>query len=195
MHISSIAFIRSSVHRCHTPHTRAHTRALYAKIDETGAGKKKRSFTEQEQLVWDLRRASLTLSLSSVCLPRYHGDDKEVRKAIQIRGTTQRVGVKLAPNEEKERLFVVSAKRLKLRRGALAAGAFSSHGNIFMTALANDLIVVQRRIVAHGTHGGQFHKAVIVSTLDGSVSLQSGMKSTAHGSVTQGSAAAPTRLH
>lgn len=142
---------------------------------------KKRSFTEQEQLVWDLRRASLTLSLSAVCLPRYHGDDKEVRKAIQIRGKTRRIGVKLAPHEEKRRLLVVSAERLKL------------HGNIFMTALANDLIVVQRRIVAHGTHGGQFYKAVIVSTLDGSVLFQSAMKSTAHGGVTDSSV--PLRQH
>lgn len=96
----------------------------------------------------------------------------------QSQSQEKHVGVKLAPYEEKKRHFVVSAQRLKLHR---AAGAFSSHGNIFMTALANDLIVVQRRIVAHGTHGGQFYKAVIVSTLDGSVSFQSGMKGTAHG--------------
>lgn len=167
-------------------HSSSHSGSLF-KNRQNWCREKKRSFTEQEQLVWDLRRASLTLSLSAVCLPRYHGDDKEVRKAIQIRGKTRRIGVKLAPHEEKRRLLVVSAERLKL------------HGNIFMTALANDLIVVQRRIVAHGTHGGQFYKAVIVSTLDGSVLFQSGMESTAHGSVTDSSvtrwsAAAPTPL-
>lgn len=84
----------------------------------------------------------------------------------------------------KRGFFVVSAKRLKLPRSAFAAGAFGSHGNIFMTTLANDLIVVQRRIIAHGAHGGQFHQAVVVSTLDGPVSFQSGRKSTACGSVT-----------
>lgn len=68
--------------------------------------KQKRSFTEQEQLVWDLRRISLTLSLSSVCLPRYHGDDNKVRKATQIIGEEQRFGAKLAPFEERRRLFV-----------------------------------------------------------------------------------------
>lgn len=63
----------------------------------------------------------------------------------------------------------------------LVAGAFSSHRNTVRTALANDLIVIQRRIVAHGTHGGQFYQAVIVSTLEGPVCFESGMKSTAHG--------------
>lgn len=83
---------------------------------------------------------------------------------------------KISSTAEEKDTFVVSAKWLKLHGAVFAAGAFSVHRNILMTALVNDLIVVQRRIVAHGTNSGQFNKAVIVSTLDRSVSFQSGMK-------------------
>lgn len=83
---------------------------------------------------------------------------------------------KISSTTEEKDTFVVSAKRLKLHGAVFAAGALSSHRNILMTALVNDLIVVQRRIVAHGANSGQFYKAVIVSTLDRSVSFQSGMK-------------------
>lgn len=71
---------------------------------------------------------------------------------------------------------MLSVVRLTLHGAVIAAGVFSLHRNIVMTALVNDLIVVKRRIVAHGTNSGQFYKAVIVSTLDGSVSFQSGIK-------------------
>lgn len=105
---------------------------------------------------------------------------------------------KISSAAEEKDTFVVSAKRLELRGAVLAAGAFSMHRNILMTALANDLIVVQRRVVAHGTNSGQFYKAVIVSTLDGSVSFQSGMKIQHTGKVTrksgtQGRNTAPQR--
>lgn len=84
-------FIRPSVDRFmphHSSHSSSHSDTRFQNRLNCCRGKK-RSFTDQEQLDWDLRRASLTLPLSSVCLPRYHGDDKEVRKAIQNRGNTR----------------------------------------------------------------------------------------------------------
>lgn len=83
---------------------------------------------------------------------------------------------KISSTTEEKDIFVVSAKRLKLHGAVFAAGEFSLHRNILMTARVHYLIVVQRRIVAHRTNSGQFYKAVIVSTLDGSVSFQSGRK-------------------
>lgn len=147
-------------------HTWSHILALHSKIDKTGKGKKVNYRTGTISLGVG-KILSHTLPLLSVFTMIPWWWQRGVKKSEKNMMHWSKIS---STGEEKD-IFFVSSKRLKL--------CFLQEHLAFIKTywwLANDLIVVQWRIVAHGTNGGQFYKAVVVSTLDGSVSFQSGMK-------------------